>query len=176
MLITRIWNYFRYLFKKIEIGEGSIVYWGAILNTPYGGCISIGKNTQIRRGAIISSYGGNITIGDNCSINPYCVIYGHGGLTIGNGVRIGTHATIIPTNHRFDKCDRYIYEQGITSLGITIEDDVWIGAGVALLDGVTIAKGCVIGANAVVPKSTEPYGVYVGVPAKLIKKRHERCS
>jgi len=175
-LIARIWNYFRCLFRKIEIGEGSVVCWGAALNTPYGGSISIGKKTEIRRGAIVSSSGGNIVIGDNCSVNSYCVIYGVGGLTIGNGVRIGTHTTIIPSNHRYDKCDQYIYKQGITSLGIAIEDDVWIGAGVVVLDGVTIARGCVIGANAVVAKSTEPYGVYVGVPAKLIKKRHDSCS
>lgn len=158
------------------MGEGSFVCWGATLNTPYGGYISIGKKTEIRKGAIVLSYGGNIEIGDNCSINPYCVIYGVGGLTIGNGVRIGTHTTIIPSNHRFDNCDQFIYEQGITSFGIAIKDDVWIGAGVVVLDGVTIAKGCVIGANAVVTKSTEPYGVYVGVPAKLIKKRREGNS
>lgn len=55
--------------------------------------------------------------------------------------------------------------------GIVIEDDVWIGAGVKILDGVTIAKGCVIGANAVVTRSTEAYGIYVGVPAQKIKSR-----
>lgn len=55
--------------------------------------------------------------------------------------------------------------------GIIIEDDVWIGAGVKVLDGVTIAQGCVIGANSVVTKSTEPYGIYVGVPARKIKSR-----
>ena len=54
--------------------------------------------------------------------------------------------------------------------GIVIEDDVWIGSGVKILDGVVIGKGCVIGANAVVTKSTESYGVYVGVPAHKIKK------
>ena len=54
---------------------------------------------------------------------------------------------------------------------IVIEDDVWIGAGVKILDGVIIRKGCVIGANTVVNKSTEQYGIYVGAPARLIRKR-----
>lgn len=54
---------------------------------------------------------------------------------------------------------------------IIIEDDVWIGAVVKVLDGVTIAQGCVIGANSVVTKSTEPYGIYVGIPARKIKSR-----
>lgn len=170
-MILNVWNYFRFMFRKVSIGEGSKVHFGAVLDTPYGGYISIGKYTEVRKGAIILSGGGSIVIGDNCSINPYCVIYGNGGLSIGNGVRIAAHTTIVATSHRFDRCDKYIYEQGLTSLGITIEDDVWIGAGVAILDGVTIAKGCVIGANAVLNKCTEPYGIYAGVPAKLIKKR-----
>ena len=52
-----------------------------------------------------------------------------------------------------------------------IEDDVWIGANCTILDGVRIAKGCIIGAGSVVSKSTEPFGIYAGVPARLIKKR-----
>ena len=60
--------------------------------------------------------------------------------------------------------------QDLENKGIIIEDDVWIGAGVRILDGVTIARGCVIGAGSVVTKSTEEFGVYVGVPARLIKK------
>lgn len=55
--------------------------------------------------------------------------------------------------------------------GIVIEDDVWLGSGVKVLDGVVIRKGCVIGANAVVTHSTEAYGVYVGIPAHKIKSR-----
>lgn len=55
--------------------------------------------------------------------------------------------------------------------GIVIEDDVWLGSGVKVLDGVIIRKGCVIGANAVVTHSTEEYGIYVGVPAHKIKSR-----
>ncbi len=98
-------------------------------------------------------------------------MYGAGGLKIGNGVRIAALSTIVPANHIFEDRERYIYKQGLNKIGITIEDDVWIGSGVRVLDGVTIKKGCVIGANSVVTKSTEEFGVYVGVPAKLIKYR-----
>lgn len=94
-----------------------------------------------------------------------------GGVKIGNGVRIAAHCVIVPSNHIYSDPNEYIYKQGMSCKGITIEDDVWIGAGVKVLDGITIAKGCVIGANAVVSKSTEPYGIYVGVPAKKIKSR-----
>lgn len=59
----------------------------------------------------------------------------------------------------------------MTSIGVTIEDDVWMGTGVIVLDGVHVAEGCVIGAGAIVTKDTEPYSIYVGVPARKIGAR-----
>ena len=53
----------------------------------------------------------------------------------------------------------------------SIAADVWIGTKAVIRDGVTIGHGCVIGAGAVVTKDTEPYGIYVGVPAKLTRYR-----
>jgi virginiamycin A acetyltransferase len=55
--------------------------------------------------------------------------------------------------------------------GVTIGNDVWIAEGVRIMPGVTIGDGCVIGSRAVVTKDCEPYGVYVGIPAKQVKKR-----
>lgn len=52
-----------------------------------------------------------------------------------------------------------------------IEDDVWLGYGVKVLSGVKIGKGVVVGAGAVVTKNLEPYGIYGGIPAKLIRYR-----
>lgn len=86
-------------------------------------------------------------------------------------MRIAAHCTIVPSNHIFDDPNEFIYKQGLSKKGIVIEDDVWLGSGVKILDGVTIKKGCVIGANSVVTRSTEEYGVYVGVPAHKIKSR-----
>ena len=54
---------------------------------------------------------------------------------------------------------------------LTIGDDVWIASNAAVLPGVTVAKGCVIGAGTVVTKSTEPYSVYLGSPARRIGER-----
>ena len=98
-------------------------------------------------------------------------MYGHGNLIIGDYVRIAAHAVLIPANHNYQRADVKIHEQGLTKEGIEIKDDVWIGLGVYVLDGVTIADGCVIGAGSVVTKSTEPYGVYVGNPARRVKDR-----
>ena len=61
--------------------------------------------------------------------------------------------------------------QGLTFKGITIGCDVWLDALVAVLNGVAIGDGCVIGARAVITKSVRPYSIAAGVPAKIIGRR-----
>lgn len=156
---------------QIKIGKGSIIDKGAILRVQYGGYIEVGRNCYISSGVHILTHGGTITIGDNCTVNPCSIIYGQGGCKIGNSVRIAAHCVIVPSNHKFNDRSRPIYLQGLECKGISIEDDCWLGAGVKVLDGVSIRRGCVIGANSVLNKSTQPYGIYVGVPAKLLRTR-----
>jgi acetyltransferase-like isoleucine patch superfamily enzyme len=115
--------------------------------------------------------GGSIRMADDCSVNPYSVLYGHGGLTIGNGVRIAAHCVIVPSNHIIDQPQTPIYQLGTTAEGIHIEDYVWIGCGVRILDGVTIGRNSVIAAGAVVSKSIPPDSIAGGVPAKVIRGR-----
>jgi acetyltransferase-like isoleucine patch superfamily enzyme len=142
------------------------------LDTKSGGIITIGQNTEVLNGCLLMTYGGKIVIGNNCSVNPYTILYGHGkGLKIGDNVLIAGHCLIIPSNHIFKDKNTPINKQGETSKGIIIEDDVWIAAGCKVLDGVTIRKGTIVAAGSVVNKSTEPYSIVGGVPAKLIKYR-----
>ncbi len=156
--------------KKISVPASASINWNCEISK-MGGNIIIGENSSIDFGAILRAYGGEIFIGSNCSINPYCILYGHGGLKIGNGVRIAAHTIIIPANHIYTDPSIEIRLQGETKKGITILDDVWIGAGARILDGVTIGKGAIIAAGSVVNRYCEPYGVYAGVPAKLVKRR-----
>lgn len=135
------------------------------------GTIVVGEGTVIQPYAYLHTDGGNIKVGKHCSVNSFCMLLGQGGLTIGDNVRIANHTSIIPSNHIFDRIDVPIHGQGSSKRGVHIENDVWIGAGVRILDGVKVSTGCVIGAGSVVTKSTEPFGVYVGVPAKRIKNR-----
>lgn len=158
------------LHPRIRIGRGTRLSWTATLS-PGKGRIEIGRNGLIKSQAMLVTYGGSIVIGDRVSINPFCVLYGQGGLRIGSDVLIAAHVTIVPANHRFDLPDVIIRKQGEDRLGITIDDDVWIGTGARILDGVTIGRGSVIAAGAVVTKSVEPYTVVAGVPARPIRKR-----
>jgi acetyltransferase-like isoleucine patch superfamily enzyme len=136
-----------------------------------GGRITVGKNCEIHPYSMILTYGGEIHIGDNCSLNPFSIVYGYGGVRIGNGVRIAAHTVLVSSSHVVSTDDTPIHESGNTSLGITISDNVWLGAGVSILDGVNIGRNCVVGAGSVVTKSIPDNTTVAGVPARAISNR-----
>ncbi|WP_433833681.1 acyltransferase [Flavobacterium anhuiense] len=162
------------LYKKndsISLDKTVKVYPNVILETNYGGSIVIGKHSELLYGVILMTYGGNIKVGNFCSINPYSILYGHGNLTIGDNVLIAGHVMIIPANHRFDDLNIPINKQGENRKGIVINNNVWIGAGCRILDGVIIGEGAIIAAGSVVTKNVLENTIVGGVPAKLIKIR-----
>lgn len=155
----------------MKIGPGAIVMPGAVLKDDRGGTLAIGAGSLVHRGAMLLPYGGFIRIGRRCSVNPYCVLYGHGGLFIGDHVRIAAHCVIVPANHGIALDAGLIADQPLTRRGIRIGDNVWIGAGVRILDGADIGEGCVVAAGSVVRGRLEPNGIYAGMPAKLVRMR-----
>jgi acetyltransferase-like isoleucine patch superfamily enzyme len=120
---------------------------------------------------MILTYGGDIDIGDNCSLNPFAIVYGHGGVRIGNGVRIAAHSVIVPAMHVNSAEGKALFESGITARGIEIGDNVWLGAGVTVLDGLRIGRNSIIGAGSVVTKSVPDNTTVAGVPARVIAQR-----
>lgn len=159
---------------RIKVGPGVSIGDGARLVCAPGGSITLGAGTVIQpRAYLDTGKDGHITLGERNSINPYCVIYGHGGLTTGAFVRIAAHTVIIPANHVFDDPTVPITRQGLRKQGIAIGDDVWIGAGCQILDGVTIGNGAVIAAGSVVNRAVEPFTVVGGVPARVLKRRNQ---
>lgn len=143
---------------------------------PGKGRIEIGRKCVLERGVVIRPYKGTIRIGDRCSLNPYTVVYGSGDVRIGNYVRIAAHSVIVASNHRTDRIDIPIKNQGNSAIGITIEDDVWIGANCVVLDGAILRKGCVLAAGSVLRGDTVPYGIYAGSPAVLKRVRGSRSG
>ncbi|HEV7346192.1 MAG TPA: acyltransferase [Devosia sp.] len=112
---------------------------------------------------------GDVELGGHCTVNPYAMISGR--VRCGDGVRIASHVSIVGFNHGFDDPDVPIHKQKHESLGISIEDDVWIGANAVVLDGVTVGRGAVIAAGAVVSKDVPPLAIVGGVPAKVVRYR-----
>jgi len=128
---------------------------------------SMGDRGYVAGGAIVRNT--DLVMGDDCTVNANAVICGK--VTMGNGVRIATYASIYGFNHGFQSIEVPIFLQPHTSLGIEIGDDVWIGANAVILDGVTIGPHSIIAAGAVVTKNVPPYSIVGGNPAKLIRSR-----
>jgi acetyltransferase-like isoleucine patch superfamily enzyme len=134
--------------------------------------ISLGPNTFIDHYCILRPAGGKIVIDDRSYLGPFSVILASGGVTIGKEVIIGPHTVLASGNHNYKQTALPMQHFDMISSGpIVIEDDVWIGAQCLVCDNVTIATGCVIGGGSVVTRSTEPFGIYAGVPAKKIGSR-----
>jgi acetyltransferase-like isoleucine patch superfamily enzyme len=111
----------------------------------------------------------NIKIGTNCQINENVFIQG---AIIGSNVMIAPGVSILNSKHNVDRIDIPMNMQGATKeINPIIKDDVWIGRNVIIMPGITVNKGTIIAAGAVLTKNTEEYGIYAGIPAKLIKKR-----
>lgn len=146
--------------SNCEFGQYNTIYDNVDLtNVKLGDFTYISSNTQIT----------NARIGKFCSIGPNC--------KIGLGKHpskyfVSTHPIFYSNLNQSqitfaDDC--YYDEFGCINIG----NDVWLGANVIILDGVTISDGCIVGAGAVVTKNMPPYSVVGGIPAKLIKYRFE---
>ncbi|XOK08162.1 acyltransferase [Patiriisocius sp. Uisw_017] len=110
-----------------------------------------------------------LTIGYNCRINENVFIQA---ATIGNNVLVAPNVAILSVSHHHERIDIPIVAQGDTeSQPPQIQDDVWLARNVIIMPGVTIGKGAIVAAGAVVTKDVVPYTIVGGVPAKFIKKR-----
>jgi acetyltransferase-like isoleucine patch superfamily enzyme len=152
------------------IGPGVVINRLARIK-PQGGAIRMGAHCTVHEFACLYGNEGSILLGDRVTVHPFTILYGDGNITVGNDVQISAHVVIVSDNLRFKDPETVISRQGRDRDGVIIDDDVWIGTHASILDGVHVAKGCVIGAGAVVTRSTDPFGVYAGVPAKQIEER-----
>ncbi len=151
--------------------------WDAILSF----CIkkqmkSCGNNVYLRPSS--SDFKGlyNLSIGNHVIIPKGSTFYcTEAALTIGNKVIFGPKPTIITGDHRLDRLGVYIIDSydklPENDQPVVIEDDVWAGANVTILKGVTIGRGSIIASGAVVTRSTPPYSIVGGVPARVLKFR-----
>ena len=143
-----------------------------------GGPIEMGDRVCIYRDTIIETgYGGRLTIGDRASIHPRCQINAYKvPIRIGSGAMIAPNCALYPYDHGVAP-DRPIIAQPIVSKGeIVIGDGAWLGVGVIVLGGVTIGQGAVIGAGSVVTDNVPDGAIAFGVPARVVKMRSDLKS
>jgi len=132
--------------------------------------IELGRDTFLRSFAMLNSGppDGYIRIGRNSSVGQSTIIYGNGGVDIGDNVMIAGQCFIVASSHNYSQSIIPMKEQGHSAYGISIGNNVWIGAGCKILDGVRVGACSVVAANSVVNKDVESGTIVGGVPAKVI--------
>ncbi len=137
------------------------------------GMKSIGKRVRISEPVEIFPMS-NISIGSNVVIHGPAFIEANGGVSIGSNIAIARGCTILTSNHIYDG-DALPWGHTSNYKQVKIEDNVWIGANVIILPGVTLHEGVVVGAGSVVTKDIPKCGVAVGNPAR-VKSYRNRVS
>ena len=140
------YSLYKLVFKKIK--SFALIYPGVYFTHTYG-----------------------IEIGHRFSVNSGTIIDGRGRITIGDDVMIGPHTAIYSSGHDFTQLGRSMTSLDHIMAPVVIKNDVWIGAHVCIPGGITIGRGAVIAAGAVVTKDVEDNMIVAGVPAQIIRKR-----
>lgn len=107
----------------------------------------------------------NVTIGANCSFGHYNKVWAFDKVEFGDYVQTAIGLTIVAGSHETDS-----YEP-LKNQAVLIEGENWIGANVTIIGGVTVGRGAIIAAGALVTKDIPPYTIVGGVPAKVLKQR-----
>lgn len=136
------------------------------------GRILLGDSVWVERGVVLWAFDGSINLNSNVYLGPYVTIYGHGGVEIGEHSLISMKATILSSNHGIPSAGELIRETPDVLLPTKIGRDVWIGANVVVLGGVTIGNGAVVAAGAVVTKDVSPHEIVAGIPARVMQRRN----
>lgn len=166
----------RFLVPSFVVTLSGLVRWRCMISTRAE--VELSKNLDVGRGTQISSFtkiksaGGVLRIGERVSIGANCFLSSdRGGIDIGDDSLISPLVAIVGGNYRYDRLDVPTREQGTTSRGIRIGNNVWIGAGAVVLDGADIGDGAIIAARSVVAGVIPENSIAQGDPAAVIFTR-----
>ena len=140
--------------------------------------LTLGNNVYVGRNTILSCKEGDISIGDHTNVSANCSLLSETEISLGKYCFLAGNCYLVAGgNHSFDDVETPImFQPSYSRGGIRIGDDVWLGAGVIVLDGAVIERGSVVGAGAVVTKPIPEYSVAVGSPARKIRDRRNKAS
>lgn len=170
------WFHFYYLFARhlpVSYEAGPFGRLGKYLRAM--ACnrlfVNVGEGINVEHGAHFES-GWEISIGDYSGIGVDCRVPFN--IRIGNDVMMGPEVCILGSTHNYESSDVPMRLQGRTTLQpVVIGDDVWIGTRAIILPSVSIGRGAIIGAGAVVTKDVPSFAVCAGNPARVIRYRKD---
>ena len=134
-----------------------------------GNNVKIGAFSSLSSTSHLSKYGKGLKIGNNSAVGQFTEFGAAGGIEIGDDVIMGSFVSFHSENHIFDDTTKLIREQGVTSKGIKLGNNIWVGAKVTFLDGCVVGNNSVVAAGAVVNGVFPDNVVIGGIPAKILK-------
>ena len=159
---------------RISIGANALVDDNCSLDARGpDACVTLGDGVLIARNTMLRSRGRKLDIRSGTSIGGNCIIGTDSNLTIGTDVLIAAFCYLSGGGaHNFDDTHTPIIKQGCTSRGgITVGDGAWIGAHTTVLDGASIGRGAIVGANSMVKGALPEMSISYGTPAQVQRQR-----
>jgi acetyltransferase-like isoleucine patch superfamily enzyme len=160
---------------KIRLGHNVIVDDLVVLDAKGSGNrgIIIGDGVFLGRGTILSCKDGDIVLGDHVNIGFHSEIFSGSRVTVGRYGLFAAYTYLVGGGHEYERTDRAVLEQPRSSRGIDLGENVWLGAGAKVLDGVRIGNNVVVGAGAVVTEDLPDGVVAAGIPARVLRQRED---
>lgn len=167
---TKILNSQNIVFgKSVTIDKHTIIDGFSSHKIIFGDCVKIGAFSNLNSTSHFSKYGIGLKMGNNSAIGDYTHFGAAGGIEIGNDVIMGSYISFHSENHNFLDASKLIREQGVTSKGIKLGNNIWVGAKATFLDGCIVGNNSVVAAGAVVNGVFPDNVVIGGIPAKVLK-------
>lgn len=156
--------------ERVELSPEAFVAPDAVILGEPHRVVVLRERSSVAMGALVH---GPVTLGARSSLNPYVVVLGgRAGVRIGADCRIASGARLVAFEHGIAP-EESVREQSVSSRGIVLGDDVWIGANAVVTDGVVIGDHAIVGAGAVVTKGVPVYAIVGGVPARILGDRRD---
>ena len=156
---------------RITLGDRVRVNHCAVLRANSDEGITLSHDSVVQDFSLLNANEGFIELGERSWLGAGSHIYGNGGVTIGADVLIAAQTVINTVSHHADDLTRPINDQGIYVDPVVIEDDVWIGTGARIMQGVTIGRGAIVGANSLVNRDVPGGAIVYGTPARIASRR-----
>lgn len=163
---------------KVRLGDGVTVDDLVVLDAKGTGNrgIDVGRGAFLGRGTILSCKDGDIVLGDHANLGFHCEVFSASSVTVGAQALFAAQVYLVGGGHEFERADAAVIDQPRTSRGIALGENVWLGTGVKVLDGIRIGSHVVVGAGGVVTSDLPDGAVAAGVPARVLRTREQAGS